>query len=226
MNSVERYQLEKQQRYLKFLQQYSEPEPQLPKKVLLEQVDREKERKKVSRKARYMEQPSLTMDRYIPSKFRIYNIILDSTFRDINVYPNANDFVVKLVEPVRNVVAIRLLRTEFYQPSNTTGYFVMNEVRVPLQLYNISSAYLYINGYTSTNVANDTSTTFFGRMGPGTEIYPAVTGDPTLDPYIYVMNPVDPRLRRFHVKLLNADSSVYPVSDARVVITLAVYCLQ
>lgn len=218
--------MEKQQRYLKFLNQYSEPEPALPRKVLTEQVDREKERKKVSRKARYMEQPSLTMDRYIPSKYRVYNIILDSTFRDTNIYPDANDFVVKLVEPLRNVVAIRLLRTEFFQPANTTGYFVINDARVPLQLYNVNNAYLYLNGYTSTNVANETSTTFFGRIGPGTEMYPAITGDPTLDPYIYIMNPIEPRLRRFHVKLMNADSSIYPLTNARVVITLALYCLQ
>lgn len=227
MNTRDQYMLEKQQRYLKFIQQYSEPEPPMQQKVLMEQSDREKERKKVSRKARYMEQPSLTMDRYIPSRFRIYNIILDSTFRDLAAYPNANDFVVKLVEPLRNVVAIRLLRTEFYQPSNTTGYFVLNEVRIPLQVYNnIANAYLYLNGYTSTNVANDTSTTFFGRIGPGTEIYPAITGDPTLDPYIYIMQPIEPKLRRFHVKLMNADRSDYAVTNARVIITLAVYCLQ
>lgn len=168
----------------------------------------------------------LGMDRYLPAKFRVYNIILDSTFRNTSQFPDANDFVVKLVEPLKNVAAIRMLRTEFYQPSATTGYFVLNEVRVPLQLYNIESAYLYLNGYVSTNVANDTSTTFFGRIGPGTETYPAVTGNITQDPFIYIMRPTEPRLKRFHVRLLRADGSTYPVANARVVLTLAVYCFM
>lgn len=166
-----------------------------------------------------------TLGRYLPNGFRVSTVLLDSAFRDTSMYPHANQFVVKLADAFRDVVALRLLRTEFYQPSNTTGYFVLNEVRVPLQLYNIESAYLYLNGYQSMQVANEQSTSFFGRVGPGTEMYPAVTGDIRQDPLAYMFMPAEPKLRRFQVKLLKADGSLYNVKNARVVVTLAVYCL-
>lgn len=174
-------------------------------------------------------QPSdfgLTMDKYLPSRFIVRNVILDSTHRDVIASPNANDFVVRLTEPLLNVAALRILRTEFFQPSNSTGYFVLNGVNIPLQLNNIESAYLYLNGYISTTIANDTNTTFFGRIIAGTETYPAVTGDITQDPFVYILQPMEPRMKRFHVKLLQADGSTYQVNDARVIINLAVYCMR
>ena len=229
MNARDQYLLETQQRYLRFIQKEDEAEQQVRERNLPE--------KKRSRKLKQLPQtqaaalvrdesmPMMTMDRYLSTKYRVYNIILDSTFRDLIHYPNANDFVVKLSEPLKNAVALRLLRTEFYQPSQTNGYFVLNQVRIPIQLYNIESAYLYINGYTSTNIANEVNTQFFGRIGAGTEVFPAVTGSISQDPYIYVMQPIEPRLKRFHIKLMQADGSLYAVDNARVVITLAVYCI-
>lgn len=166
-----------------------------------------------------------TFGRYITSPYRVSTIIIDSTFRDTNLYPHANQFVVKLVDALRDVAAVRVMRTEFYQPSNSVGYFVMNEVRIPLQLYNIESAYVYMNGWQSTQVANDTSTSFFTRIGPGTEVYPAICGDIRQDPFLHTFLPAEPKLRRFHVKLLKADGSLYDVNNARVVFTLAVYSL-
>lgn len=207
-NVSSQYRKEMEQRYLKYVQQEDDRNVRKPKKRVIKK-----------------EGCVATLDRYIPSTYRVSTIILDSQFRDIYSYPDANNFVSKLMEPLRDVAALRLMRTEFYQPSNTMGYFVMNEVRVPLQLYNIESAYLYLNAYQSMLVANETNTTFFGRIGPGTEIYPAVTGDIRQDPLMFTLLPSEPRLKRFHVKLLQADGSVYPVTNARVVITLAAYCM-
>jgi hypothetical protein len=244
-NNQKQYMLEKQQRYLNFLLEEESREETVRRRVLQETGRLPKEKKTIAPAirqrtskpqtervvAREVIAPlsanmSLTMDKYLPTRFQVRNVILDSSFRDTLAYPNANDFVVRLTEPITNVAAIRILRTEFYQPSNTTGYFVLNEVRVPLQLYNIESAYLFLNGYISTTVANDTNTTFFGRIGPGTETYPAITGDITQDPFIYVLQPMEPRMKRFHIKLLHADGSVYEVNNARVVINLAVYSLR
>lgn len=245
-NNQQQYLLEKQQRYLKFLLDEEGREEKVRTRALREMGKLPKEKKQRERSYKnaapqvlnnqvtaptppsqpQQHEMSLTLDRYLPSRFRVYNVILDSNFRDTAAYPNANDFVVRLPEPLQNVAALRILRTEFYQPSNTTGYFVMNEVRIPLQLYNIESAYLYLNGYVSTSVANDTNTTFFGRIGPGTEMYPAVTGDITQDPFIYVLQPVEARMKRFHIKLLRADGSIYPVTNARVILNLAVYCFR
>lgn len=245
------YAIEKQQRYLSFLLDEESREEKVRKRVLQEMGRLPKEKKRIPKPSNVAtnqhatavnnssdsklqsdivsKQPSnfgLTMDTYLPTRYIVRNVILDSTFRDVIASPNANDFVVRLTEPLTNVAALRILRTEFFQPSNSTGYFVINGTSVPLQLYNIESAYLYLNGYISTTVANDTNTIFFGRIGPGTETYPAVTGDITQDPFIYILQPMEPRMRRFHVKLLQADGSTYQVNDARVVIHLAVYCMR
>lgn len=234
-DSRKQYVLEMQQRYLKFLQQDEAKE----------QTVRDSVKKSRSHRRRVTQEPvemsqlaaapvqkykpdttQLSMDRYLASSYRVYNIIVDSSLRNTNDYPSANDFVVRLLEPLRNVAAIRILKTEFFQPSNSIGYFVINQARVPLQLYDMENAYLYLNGYISTSIANDSNTAFFGRIGPGTEMYPAVTSNLTQDPYIYVLKPADPRLRKFHVKLMGSDGTLYPVENAKVVLTLAVYCLE
>lgn len=243
MNTRDQYRQEMEQRYLKYVQK-EEARESASRKAL---VDKEKDRRKRSTPTARtpptatgtmgnvpvtsapnfgrLNPSATTLGRYVPSAFRVSTLVIDSAFRDTNLYPQANQFVVKLADPLRNVAAIRLLRTEFYQPSNTTGYFVMNEVRIPLQLYNIESAYLYLNGYQSMQVVQELNTTFFARIGPGTEIYPAVTGDIRQDPLMYSFLPVEPKLRRFSIKLLQADGSIYDVNNARVVVTLAVYCL-
>jgi len=234
-NTRDQYLQESQNRYLKFLLKEEAQEKKVRDRVLEEKTlvkEKKKARKPLTNVAtlavkEYPENTSLTMDRYLTTKFRVYNIIVDSSFRDINSYPNANDFVVKLQDNLKNIVALRILRTEYFQPSASTNYFVFNNIRVPIQAYTMENAYLYLNGYISTNVANDTNTQFFGRIGPGTEIYPAINGNITQDPYIYIFQPMEQKLRRFHIKLLQADGTAYPTeSSARVVITLAAYCLQ
>lgn len=229
MDAQKQYALEMQARYYKYLQAENDAEA----KVLARATENERKTLRRKKQKNYAQEPNgesaaLSMDRYVATpgpKYRLYTLIIDSSHRDVATYPNASDFVVRVQEIFRNVAAVRILRTEFYQPSNSFGYFVLNEMKVPLQLYNVEHAYLYLNGYVSTMVANDTNVALFGRIGPGTEFYPAVTADVLQDPYIYVLNPVEPRLRKFHVKLLTHDGKPYPVNNARVVLTIAIYCM-
>lgn len=203
-----------QQRYFKYLQQEDERETKLL----------EKEKRKQERRKRREAEAAPPLP--VSEEFKIYNIIIDSDLRDTGLYPDASDFVVRLQEPFKSVAAMRILKTEFYQPSNSFGYFVLNEAKIPLQLYNVSHAYLYLNGYTNTAIVNEGNVALLGRIGPGMEMYPAVCGDPLKDPFIYVFRPIEGKLRRFHVKLVNADGSAYPVTNARVVLTIAVYCVS
>jgi hypothetical protein len=231
MDTQQRYALQMQARYQRYLQKEQENEDRILQHVVEEKKEKEKRRLRRKNIAPLSaedadESAHLVMDRHVPAKFRILNIIIDSDHRNIAQYPDSNNFVVKLQENLVNIAAIRVLKTEFYQPSTSFGYFVLNEMKVPLQLYNVEHAYLYLNGYINTAVANDMNVALFGRIGPGTDIYPAITADPYKDPYIYVMRPVEPKMRRFHVKLLKADGSAYPVNNARVVLTLAVYCFM
>jgi hypothetical protein len=217
MDTQRKYALEMQARYLKYLQQENENENKVIAHVQKERV--EKEKRRLRRKNTIAlsaedadETANLTMDRYVPSRYRIFNMIIDSEHRDKTAYPDATNFVVKLQETLRDVAAIRTMRTEFYLSNDKTVH--------------LEPAYLYLNGYISTIVANDTSVALFGRIGPGTDMYPAVTGDPFKDPYVYLMRPVEPRMKRFHVGLLTHDGQPYPTTDIRVVLILAVYCLM
>lgn len=240
-NTRNQYLLEAQQRYFKFLQAEDSQETKVRERALEEKTlakEKKKQKKDLEKVATLAfqeapEKPSLTMDRYLTSRFRAVQVILDSSFRHSSMQPN--DFSVKLTEPLRNVVALRLMKTEYFQPSQCTNYFVFNNIRVPIQAFTMESAYLYLNGYSMTNVATisslsgeDTANTpqFFGRIGPGMEVYPAINGNITQDPYIYLLQPMEQRLRRFHVRLLQANGSPYATeSTARVVITLTAYCL-
>jgi hypothetical protein len=219
MNAQEHYHNEMQSRYMRHLQSLVETKssaaaaPSPPPKV------------KTRSKKRQTETLDLGMDVYVPSKYRLYTVILDSAHRNREQYPYSNDFVLKLQENMRNVVAIRILKTEYYQSENMLGYMVFNDIRIPLQANNVEHAYLYLNGYINTVIANESNIPLFGRIGPGTEQYPSISANPFDDPYIYMMRPVEPKMRRFHIKLLTADGSQYMAQDSRVVITLALYCL-
>jgi hypothetical protein len=219
MHAQERFNAEAQERYQRALAEREREERRRQR-----HAKREKEKAVAASIARNGEH-ELAMDRYVATNFRVFNIIIDSEHRNQSIYPNSNDYVVKLQDNLLNVVAIRVLKTEFYQDANSVGFMVFNDVQIPLQLYNVQHAYLYLNGMINTAIANETNIALFGRIGPGTEMYPAVSADPFKDPYIYVMRPVEPRMRRFHVKLYTANGELYPVNKARIVITLAVYCL-
>lgn len=219
MNAQQRYNAEMQARYQRTLEEREREE-----RRRLRRIKKEKERE-LAKAAEVPDGYGLAMDKYVKSDYRVFNVIIDSEHRNTDLFPNSNDFVLKLQENLINVAAIRILKTEFYQDSNSLGFMVFNDVKVPLQLYNVEHAYLYLNGYINTAIANETNIALFGRIGPGTEIYPGISADPFKDPFIYAMRPIEPRMRRFHVKLHSANGDLYPVDNARVIVTLAVYCL-
>jgi hypothetical protein len=144
--------------------------------------------------------------RQIQPSYDIHTLILDSAHRDTAQFPAANDFILKLSENIKNVALLRILKTEFYD--------------TPAQ-----SAYLYLNGYVKTYIGNDRNATVLGRIGPNAEHYPAVTGNILNDPYAYVFRPMEPRLNRFHIKLLDHNGALVTVSAPSVILTIALYCL-
>ncbi len=226
MDNNQQYNREKYERYMKTFRDAYEPinDNLLYKKEKKEKKERAKKASKSNENRFVKASASLAMDAYTYSFYHTSTLIIDSAFRDINMHPHPNNFVVKLTEPLKDVAAIRLLRTEYYDPSSNNGYFVINQVKVPLQLYSMESAYLYLNGYSLLEMTNDTTNEVFGRLAVGTESYPAITSDITNDPFVYIFRPQEPKLRRFHVKLMNPDGSLYTTQSARVILTLAVYC--
>lgn len=166
----------------------------------------------------------LAMDSYTKNNYNIKTVIIDSEFRDQSSYPLPYDFSVKLTESIKNVIAVRLVRTEFYDTTNNTGFFVINQMRIPIQFYNINSSYLYLNGYSLTQTTNGMLNKIFTRITPGLEIYPSISSDITSDPFTYFLNPVEPKLRQFDIRLMNSDGTSYQLPNARVILTVVVYC--
>lgn len=207
-----------EQKLLKYIQAQAEPE----EKKRIERLHKEqKRREKLSAKANQsaipnsLESSSLSLDNYIHTPYRISNLILDSSFKTLNF--GDNDFVLKLSDPLKNVAAIRILRTEFYNSTNINKFE-----------NSFDNVYLYLNGYINTYLANDINTQIYGRLIAGTETYPSVSGDIKQDPHIYFFRPIENSLNRFHIKLLNSDGSLYDLkgNKAKVVITFAVYSVM
>jgi hypothetical protein len=170
---------------------------------------------------------TLTLDKHISRKYKVRTLIIDSNYRDTSIYPNINNFVVTLADTIKDVAAIRFIRTEFYQDSGNLGYFVLNGVRIPLQVNTTEPAYLNLNNYSKAYIGNNVNIpNIFGRIIPGTEFFPAISGSFIEDPFTHVFEPVQLKMRRFHVRLLNYDGTYYDVpSSGRLVLTFALYCL-
>lgn len=116
MNTQQQYAMEMQARYLKYLQKEDERDKDL--------IATERERKKNKKKAVAATSsgdsvPPSHRIANVKTDYKIHTIIIDSDFRDVNNFPNASDFVVKIQDTIKMVVAIRILKTEFYQPSNS-----------------------------------------------------------------------------------------------------------
>lgn len=220
------YRLEAEKKLLKFIQENDDHREQSmsdSKKILVkEQKRRDKNAIKANQASitNSNESSALSMETYLPTTYRVTNLILDSYFVATNYRKNSNllnQFILKLSDPLRNVVAIRILRTEFI---NLTDSQDINYVA-------LKNAYIYFNGYINTFIANETNTQIYGRLIAGTEIYPGISSDIRNDPFVYIFRPIENSLSRFEIKILNGDGSLYDFHDnnIQIVITLAVYTI-
>lgn len=211
------YRYETEQKLLKYIQANDDNrEKSLAdnKKILIkEQKKREKNAIKANQASitNSNESSSLSLETYLPTTYRVSNVILDSSFKSENFADN--NFILKLSDPLKNVVALRILRTEFLNTSNKNN--------------NFDNVYLYLNGYINTYLANETNTQIYGRLIAGTETYTAISSDIRNDPFIYIFRPIENSLSKFEIKLLNADGSLYDLqnNNSSIIITLAVYTI-
>lgn len=164
-----------------------------------------------------------TLQRATRAGVRVTHVVLDAALRDTALYPNSNRFVVELAEPIRDAVAVRLVRTEFYDPAASAGTVVIGGTAVPLQSYTGPAAYLALNDYANLQVANGQATAFFARLAPGAEQLPAASGDFEQEPHTHVLRPVQRKLGRFEVRVLTATGAPHPATAAALSLTLAVY---
>lgn len=161
-------------------------------------------------------------------KYRQHIVVLDSNDRDKTIYPNVNDWVLKISSHLKNVVAIRLIRAE-YTTTEAFSTLLINNQQVPIQVFNTVSAFICLNDYRKLRLGNQEEVAIFSQISPGIEVMPPVTNNFMIDPYAYVCNPIERTLQRFHFKLVNSHGSVIPFDDhskIRIILTLAIYTAE
>jgi len=103
---------------------------------------------------------------------------------------------------------------------------LINNQPVPLQLFKHIQAFVYLNGYSKIKLANQMTIPIFSQLSAGVETLPASNGNLKLDPYAYILNPIEEKLDKFHVKILDELGNKIPIIDPdkiRVILTLAIY---
>lgn len=153
-------------------------------------------------------------------------IIIDSNARNKDQYALPNDFVINISETLKNVIVLRLLRTEYLLNDAAFTTALINNQPVPLQLFKHIQAFVYLNGYSKIKLANQMTIPIFSQLSAGVETLPASNGNLKLDPYAYILNPIEEKLDKFHVKILDELGNKIPIIDPdkiRVILTLAIY---
>lgn len=154
-------------------------------------------------------------------------LVLDSNDRDTSQFISPSSFDLKTIETFENVVAIRLIRTEYTIADSFTSVLINNQP-IPLQFFKPIHAFVYLNGYNKLKIANKLTTPIFSQISAGVETLPPCNDDIRLDPYAYILNPIEKRLDRFEVKILTNEGNVVEINEpekVRVVLTLAIYTI-
>jgi hypothetical protein len=168
----------------------------------------------------------------IPIKKTIHNykqdiVILDSNDRDKNLYPSINEFYLNLAENLKNVLVIRLLKTEYTLEEYYTS-MIINNSKIPIQFFKTFTSFIYLNGYNKIKIANDENPSIFSQISAGIEILPSISTNFYYDPYAIIMNPIEKKLKKFHIKICDSKGKlidISPDSTSRLILTLAIFRL-
>lgn len=119
-----------------------------------------------------------------------------------------------MTEPFKDVLGIRLLRSELYSSEASESGLPPN-----------AGAYIALNDYKRIYRNRDVDNMpIFARIPGGIYDTPALTSsDPLSDPYTYVFRPVEPKLGRFHLKLVQPNGELLQDSTLTMVLHLALY---
>lgn len=143
------------------------------------------------------------------ANYKIYQILLDSNDRDKSIYPNMSNYVLKAATHFRNVFGVRLLKSELLYHSLTQGngvYLALNDYR------------LLVRNEKQDQLA------LFARITPGINDFQCVTTNILDDPYTYILNPMEPKLLRFEMKLYDSDNTLIKDNHFNLILHLAIFC--
>tara|TARA_Y100000389_G_scaffold128022_3_gene125410 strand:+ start:6677 stop:7285 length:609 start_codon:yes stop_codon:yes gene_type:complete len=163
----------------------------------------------------------------LSNQYKQQIIVLDSEDRDKTKNPSINDFVLNLAESLKNVLVLRLIRSE-YTIEEYYASMIINQNRVPIQFFKSFTTYVYLNGYKKIQIANGTNNEIFSQVSAGIEVLPPISANFFYDPYSIVMNPIEKKIKRFDIKLLDGKGTKIDIpndSTGRLILTLAVFTL-
>jgi hypothetical protein len=143
------------------------------------------------------------------SNYKIHQVLLDSSDRNISTFPHPNHFVLKVANFYRNVFAVRILKSELLYNSNVIG----------------NGVYMSLNDYKHI-ARNETQDTLalFSRITPGVCDFSCVTTNILDDPYTHILNPMEPKMQRFEIKLYENDNTLKIDSHFTLILHLALFC--
>jgi hypothetical protein len=158
-------------------------------------------------------------------KFTVHQVFLSSADKDVATQTPTN-FTVTLPTELKRVVAIRPLHAVFYEDATLVAQVELGGALLPVRIFSGDGLFMNLNDYDHMHTAKAKNVPVFTRI-QGEEVYPAVPAEFWTDPYTYVLNPLEPRLKKFNIKLY--DSSTMDIyapatpANASFNITLAVY---
>lgn len=166
-----------------------------------------------------------TLPQTIKRRFKQQTLILDNT-NSIIQSENPNEFIVELMDSLKNVVALRLLKTEYTMPSSV-AYLLVSGKKIAYSIFNTVAVYIYLNGYSNILLCNNKNNELFAQMSVGADMMPALSGNFFYDPYSYIFNPIQKKLKRFHVKICDNAGNILPnTGDIRVILTIAAFTVE
>lgn len=142
------------------------------------------------------------------SNYKIHQLLLDSSDRDKTIYSHPNNFILKVANYYRNVFAIRILKSELLYHSGVIG----------------NGVYMNLNNYKHLT-RNETQDTLalFSRITPGICDFNCVTTNILDDPYTHILNPMEPKLQRFEIKLYESDNILKVDKNFNLILHIAIF---
>lgn len=168
-----------------------------------------------------------TMRRHGDCRYQVHQVFLSSADKD-QASQTSTQFTVTLPTELKRVVAVRPLHAAFYEDSTIVSQVELGGALLPVRVFSGDGLFLKLNEYDHVKHAKAKNTPVFTRI-QGEEFYPAVGGgDFWTDPHTYILNPSEPKLKKFDLTLYNMGTmNVYVPAvpaNSSFNITLAVYC--
>lgn len=164
------------------------------------------------------------MNRQWDAHYEVHQVYLSDKDKDLSSQTVTN-FSVTLPNDLKNVVAIRPLMSSFYDNTTDIAQIEIGGTQLPVRISTGQGLFLYLNGYDNIHTAKSKNVPIFSRV-QADDNYPIIR-DFWMDPFTYILNPKEHRLRKFDVKIYDSNYAEYVPdlpANASFNILLAVYC--